>query len=65
MKVMKDCCAAVNKWLIGHAEGGLPEGSFIGLKGENIEVWRYNELRKNGMRMRGEQPAEYGGRKHV
>mgnify|MGYP001054686101 CR=1 FL=1 len=30
--------AAVNKWLIGHEEGGLPEGSFIGLKGENIEV---------------------------
>ena len=29
--------AAVNKWLIGHAEGGLPEGSFIGLKGENTE----------------------------
>jgi len=28
----------VNKWLIGHEEGGLPEGSFIGLKGENIEV---------------------------
>ena len=30
--------AAVNKWLIGHEEGGLPEGSFIGLKGENTEV---------------------------
>lgn len=30
--------AATNKWLIGHAEGGLPEGSFIGLKGENITV---------------------------
>ena len=29
---------AVNKWLIGHPEGGLPEGSFLGLKGENIEV---------------------------
>ena len=29
---------AKNKWLIGHAEGGLPEGSFIGLKGENTEV---------------------------
>ena len=29
---------ARNKWLIGHEEGGLPEGSFIGLKGENIEV---------------------------
>lgn len=30
--------AATNKWLIGHAEGGLPEGSFIGLKGENLSV---------------------------
>ncbi len=30
--------AATNKWLIGHAQGGLPEGSFIGLKGENITV---------------------------
>lgn len=30
--------AATNKWLIGHAEGGLPEGSFIGLKGDNITV---------------------------
>ena len=30
--------AAVNKWLIAEAEGGLPEGSFIGLKGENTEV---------------------------
>lgn len=30
--------AATNKWLIGHAEGGLPEGRFIGLKGENITV---------------------------
>ncbi len=29
---------AVNKWLIGHAEGGLPEGSFLGLKGENLTV---------------------------
>ena len=29
---------AKNKWLIGHAEGGLPEGSFIGLKGENLTV---------------------------
>lgn len=27
---------AKNKWLIGHKEGGLPEGSFIGLVGENI-----------------------------
>ncbi len=30
--------AAVNKWLIGHPEGGLPDGSFIGLQGENIKV---------------------------
>ena len=28
--------AAKNKGLIGHAEGGLPEGSHIGLKGENL-----------------------------
>jgi len=28
--------AAKNKWLIGHPEGGLPEGSFLGLVGENI-----------------------------
>lgn len=30
--------AAKNKWLIGHAEGGLPEGSHIGLIGENITL---------------------------
>lgn len=29
---------AVNKWLIGHPEGGLDEGCFIGLKGENLHV---------------------------
>lgn len=29
---------AVNKWLIGHAQGGLDEGSFIGLKGKNLNV---------------------------
>lgn len=29
---------ARNKWLIGHAEGGLPEEAFIGLKGENLSV---------------------------
>lgn len=28
--------AAKNKWLIGHVEGGLPEGSHLGLKGENL-----------------------------
>lgn len=27
---------AKNKWLIGHPEGGLPEGSPLGLVGENI-----------------------------
>jgi hypothetical protein len=30
--------AAKNKWLIGHPEGGLPEGSYIGLTGENLEI---------------------------
>lgn len=29
---------ATNKWLIGHAEGGLPEGSFIGLVGKNLNI---------------------------
>ena len=29
---------AVNKWLIGHAEGGLDASSFIGLKGKNLNV---------------------------
>ena len=29
---------ARNKWLIGHAEGGLPVGAFIGLKGVNLSV---------------------------
>lgn len=29
---------AKNKWLIGHAEGGLPEGSFLGLKGKNPDI---------------------------
>lgn len=29
---------AKNKWLIGHPEGGLPEGSPMGLIGENITV---------------------------
>ncbi|MDE6607164.1 MAG: DUF4867 family protein [Lachnospiraceae bacterium] len=28
--------AAVNKWLIGHREGGLDQGSFLGLKGKNL-----------------------------
>lgn len=30
--------AAKNKWLIGHPEGGLPEGSHLGLIGENITI---------------------------
>lgn len=30
--------AAKNKWLIGHPEGGLPNGSWLGLKGENITI---------------------------
>lgn len=30
---------AVNKWLIGHAEGGLDEGSFLGLKGKNLDLY--------------------------
>lgn len=29
---------AKNKWLIGHPEGGLPEGTFIGLTGKNLNV---------------------------
>lgn len=29
---------AANKWLIGHAQGGLEEGSFLGLKGKNLNV---------------------------
>lgn len=30
--------AAVNKWLIGHPEGGLEEDSFLGLKGKNLSM---------------------------
>lgn len=29
---------AKNKWLIGHPEGGLPEGSFLGLVGKNLNI---------------------------
>lgn len=29
---------ARNKWLIGHPEGGLPEGSPLGLIGENLDI---------------------------
>lgn len=32
---------AKNKWLIGHAEGGLPEGSHIGLTGKNLSCETY------------------------
>ncbi|MDE6904615.1 MAG: DUF4867 family protein [Lachnospiraceae bacterium] len=30
--------AAANKWLIGHAEGGHGEGTFLGLKGKNLNI---------------------------
>lgn len=30
--------AAKNKWLLGHPEGGLPEGTWLGLKGENLTL---------------------------
>ncbi len=30
--------AAQNKWLIGHAEGGLDEGAHIGLIGRNLDI---------------------------
>lgn len=29
---------AVNKWLIGHPEGGMEEGTFLGLKGKNRSI---------------------------
>lgn len=29
---------ATNKWLIGHKEGGLDAGSFLGLKGKNLNL---------------------------
>lgn len=35
----EDCLiTAVNKWLIGHAEGQLDDGSFLGLKGKNPDI---------------------------
>ncbi|MCM1025969.1 MAG: DUF4867 family protein [Roseburia sp.] len=35
----EDCLiTAVNKWLIGHPEGGLDEGKFLGLKGKNLDI---------------------------
>lgn len=30
--------AAQNKWLIGHSEGGLDEGAYIGLVGKNLDI---------------------------
>lgn len=30
--------AAKNKWLIGHPDADLPEGTWLGLAGENLEV---------------------------
>ena len=38
--------AAKNKWLIAHPEGGLPKGSFIGLKGKNINISEEGEKNK-------------------
>ena len=29
---------AKNKWLIGHAEGGLDAGAHIGLVGKNLDI---------------------------
>ncbi len=35
----EDCLiTATNKWLIGHAGGGLDAGSFLGLKGKNLDL---------------------------
>ena len=35
----EDCLiTATNKWLIGHAEGGLAEGSFLGLRGKTLDL---------------------------
>ena len=35
----EDCLiTAANKWLIGHPEGGLEEGCFLGLKGKNLDI---------------------------
>ncbi len=35
----EDCLiTAVNKWLIGHEEGGLEPGSFLGLRGRNLDI---------------------------
>ena len=35
----EDCLiTATNKWLIGHPQGGLDEGCFLGLKGKNLDI---------------------------
>ena len=35
----EDCLiTAKNKWLIGHVEGGLDAGSFLGLRGKNLDL---------------------------
>ena len=35
----EDCLiTAQNKWLIGHAEGGMDKGSFLGLRGKNLDL---------------------------
>lgn len=35
----EDCLlTATNKWLIGHAQGGLEPGSFLGLRGKNPDL---------------------------
>lgn len=42
--------AAKNKWLIAHPEGGLPDGTYVGLTGKNLCVedgtgkWKVNPL---------------------
>lgn len=33
-----DLLFAKNKWLIGHEEGGLPAGAWLGLVGENLSI---------------------------
>ena len=37
---------ATNKWLIGHSEGGLDAGAFIGLRGRNLNVCEEGGLEK-------------------
>ena len=35
---------AVNKWLIGHPEGDLDEGAFLGLKGVKIDIFSISSV---------------------